>query len=70
VTAVPFIRQKWRLSPFFTRMDVADGIGATILIALSGAALIAATIFVYYAISYAVLFLIGKALPLVGRRRR
>jgi hypothetical protein len=33
------------------------------------AAMVVAWIAVYYAISYAVLWLVGKALPLTGRRR-
>jgi hypothetical protein len=33
-------------------------------------ALIATTVAIYYVISYAVLFLVGKALPLTGWRRR
>ena len=37
---------------------------------LSLVAMLAAGIAVYYVISYAVLWLVGKALPLTGRRRR
>ncbi len=33
-------------------------------------AIIAVTVAIYYVISYAVLLLVGKALPLTGRRRR
>jgi hypothetical protein len=40
-----------------------------ILLAVGGVLMIAAVILTYYAISYAVLFLVGKAFPLAGRRR-
>jgi hypothetical protein len=42
-----------------------------VIVGLIGAvATIDATVATYYAISYAVLFAVGKLLPLVGRRRR
>ena len=37
---------------------------------LTGVAMIVGVVATYYAISYAVLFAIGKLLPLTGRRRR
>ena len=43
-------------------------IGALIVLIVGGLALIAAVVVTYYVISYAVLFAIGKLLPLTGRR--
>ena len=41
-----------------------------ILVTVGGVLMIAAVIVTYYVISYAVLFLVGKAFPLTGGRRR
>jgi hypothetical protein len=41
-----------------------------VMIAFMCVAMIAAVVAVYYAFSYAVLWLVGKAFPLTGRRRR
>jgi hypothetical protein len=40
-----------------------------VIVAVGGLAFIASVIATYYAISYAVLILVGKIFPLTGRRR-
>jgi hypothetical protein len=41
-----------------------------LLVLLGGVALIGAVIVVYYVVSYAVLWAVGRIFPLGGRRRR
>ena len=46
------------------------GVVRLVVAIVSTVAVLAATIAAYYLLSYFVLFLVGRALPLAGRRRR